>query len=147
MAVIQTRGYINKYEKKTSAGGKEYAKFVLAVQQKRKDKGGQEVVEKLYLNCVDFSGKAPPGLHPSDRGDLTAYVGITGYLTVTGWCRDGKGGANLDVSVTEYEELEQLAPKAGGKGARKGKPGADDAPADPFALKPDADLGGDGIPF
>lgn len=129
MAIIQTRGYINKYEKKTSGGGKEYAKFTLAIQQKRKDKGGQEVVEKLYLNCVDFSGKEPPGLHESERG-LTAYVGITGYLTVTGWCKDGKGGANLDVTVKEYEEgIEQ-------KGAPAAAPKAAGAapPADPFAI-------------
>lgn len=129
MAIIQTRGYVNKYEKKTSAGGKEYVKFTLAMQQKRKDKGGVEVVEKLYLNCVDFSGKEVPGLHEDDRGGLTAYVGITGYLTVTGWCKDGKGGANLDVTVTEYEALEQK----GGK-APAAKPAAETPPEDPFAL-------------
>jgi hypothetical protein len=131
MAIIQTRGYINKYETKTSAGGKEYVKFTLAVQQKRKDRG-QEVVEKLYLTCVDFSGKEIPGLHTSDRGELTAYVGITGYLTVTGWCKDGKGGANLDVTVTEYEAgLEQ---RGGGAAAGKPAPAASAAPEDPFAI-------------
>jgi hypothetical protein len=131
MAIIKTRGFINKYERKTSAGGTEYSKYTLVVQQKRKDKNKQEVVEKLYLNCVDFTGKEPPGLHTSDRNELTAYVGITGYLTVTGWCKDGKGGANLDVTVTEYEEgLEQ-------KGASAPKPAATGAaapPADPFAI-------------
>ena len=127
MAIIETRGYVNKYEKKTSAGGKEYVKFTLAIQQKRKDHGN-EVVEKLYLNCVDFSGKEIPGLHEDDRGGLTAYVGIKGYLTVTGWAKDGKGGANLDVTVTEYEALEQKAgkPKAAAPAAAP--------PADPFAI-------------
>lgn len=130
MAIIQTRGYINKYEKKTSAGGKEYSKFTLAIQQKRKDKGGAEVVEKLYLNCVDFTGQDPPGLHTSDRGELTAYVGITGYLTVTGWCKEGKGGANLDVTVKEYEAgIEQKAGKAAAPKAAGAAP-----PADPFAV-------------
>lgn len=129
MATLQIRGYVNKYEKKVSAGGKEYAKFTLAATQKRKDKGGQEIVEKLYFTCVDFSGKEPPGLHTSDRGELTAYVGITGYLTVTGWCKDGKGGANLDVTVKEYEEgIEQK----GGKAAPAAPAAA--PPADPFAI-------------
>ena len=128
MAIIQTRGYVNKYERKTSASGTEYSKFTLAVQQKRKDKDKKEIVEKLYINCVDFSGKEPPGLHEDDRGGLTAYVGITGYLTVTGWCKDGKGGANLDVTVTEYEAIEQKGGKA------PAAPKAAEPPADPFAL-------------
>lgn len=134
MAIIKTRGYINKYEKKTSGGGKEYAKYTLAVQQKRKDRG-QEIVEKLYLNCVDFSGNEPPGLHEDDRGGLTAYVGITGYLTVTGWCKEGKGGANLDVTVTEYEEgIEQKGSTKAGDAAVK-KATSAEPPADPFALE------------
>lgn len=130
MAIIETRGYVNKYERKTSGSGQEYSKFTLAIQQKRKDRNKQEVVEKLYLNCVDFSGKEPPGLHEDDRGGLTAYVGIKGYLTVTGWCKDGKGGANLDVTVTEYEALEQkgASPKAAAAKATEAPP------ADPFAI-------------
>ncbi len=133
MAIIQTRGYVNKYEKKTSAGGKEYAKFTFAFKQKRKDKGGQEVTETLYANCVDFGGKEPPGLHDDDRGGLTAYVGITGYLRVTGWSKDGKGGANLDITVTEYEAIEQR-PGTGNSNAGKAKVAASAAPEDPFAL-------------
>ena len=128
MATIEARGYVNKYERKTSGAGQEYSKFTLAIQQKRKDRNKQEVVEKLYLNCVDFSGKEPPGLHQSDRGELTAYVGVKGYLTVTGWCKEGKGGANLDVTVTEYEAIEQKATKATTAAA----PAA--PPADPFAI-------------
>lgn len=137
MATVEVRGYVNKPEHKVSGGGKEYNKFTLAVKQKRKDHGN-EIEEKVYFNCVDFKG----GECPAE----STYIGIKGYLTVTGWCKNGKGGANLYVTVTEYEELEQLAPKAGSKGSRKGKPDSDEAPADPFALKPDADLG-DGIPF
>jgi hypothetical protein len=129
MAIIETRGYVNKYERKTAASGAEYSKFTLAVQQKRKDKNKQEVVEKLYFNCVDFSGKEPPNLAPNDRGELSAYVGIKGYLTITGWCKDGKGGANLDVTITEYEAIE---PKGGAKPAAKVATAA--PPADPFAL-------------
>lgn len=105
MAKIETRGYVNKFERK-EGNGKSYVKFTLATQQKRKDRSGTMVTEKLYLNCVDFSGGEPPGLHDG-RDGLTAYVGIKGYLTVTGWAKDGKGGANLDVTVTEYEALEQ----------------------------------------
>lgn len=131
MALIETRGYVNKFEKKSGPKG-EYCKFTLATQQKRKDRDGQMVTEKLYLQCIDFSGKEPPNLHPDDRdGALTAYVGIKGYLTVTGWCKDGKGGANLDVTITEYEALEQK----GGTAAPKAAPKAAAAPpADPFAI-------------
>lgn len=132
MAIIETRGYVNKYERKTAGSGQEYSKFTLAIQQKRKDRNKQDVVEKLYLNCVDFSGKEPPGLHKDDRGGLTAYVGIKGYLTVTGWCKDGKGGANLDVTVTEYEELEQK----GGAKPKAAPKATSAAPEDPFALTP-----------
>lgn len=134
MATIEARGYINRFEKKVSAGGKEFSKFTLSVQQKRKDKSGQMVTEKVYFTCVDFSGKEPPGLHMSDRNELTAYVGLKGYLTVTNWVKDGKGGANLDVTVTEYQEQEQRAPAAVAAPARV----ADDAPpSDPFAIKKD----------
>ncbi len=124
MASIEVRGYINNYEKKVSGSGTEYSRYKLASQQKRKDKSGQQVVEKVYYSCVDFSGKEPPGLHEGSHG-LTAYVGIKGYLTVTGWCKDGKGGANLDVTVKEYEALEQNTPAA--------KTTAAPPPADPFA--------------
>lgn len=129
MAVIDTRGYVSKFERKTASSGTTYTKFLLAIQQKRKDKSGQMVTEKLYLNCCDFSGKDPPGLYEGEYG-LTAYVGIKGYLTVSGWCKDGKGGANLDVTVKEYEEgLEQKGGKAPAK-APTASP-----PADPFALE------------
>ncbi len=134
MATIETRGYVNKLERKTSAGGKEYVKFTLAVQQKRKDKSGQEVKEKLYFTCVDFSGQAIPGLHVGDRGEETAYVGVTGYITITGWAKDGKGGANLDVTVKSYEALEQ---SKGDAPAAKAK--ADAPPEDPFALNQPGD--------
>ncbi len=128
MAIIETRGYVSKFEKKTSAKG-EYCKFTLSCVQKRKDKSGEMVTEKLYINCVDFSGKEPPNLHPDDRdGALTAYVGIKGYLTVTGWAKDGKGGANLDVTVTEYEAIEQKT------AALTAKKAAAAPPADPFAI-------------
>ena len=130
MAKIETRGYVSKFERKTSGKGP-YTKFTLATQQKRKDKSGTMVTEKLYLNCVDFTGNDPPGLHPDSRdGSPTAYVGIKGYLTVTGWCKEGKGGANLDVTVTEYEELEQK----GGEAPAPKKAATASPPADPFAL-------------
>ncbi len=129
MATVEARGYVNKYEKLTSAGGKEYTRFTLSTQQKRKEKG-QEVKEKVFFTCVDFSGKDVPGLHEDDRGGLTAYVGIKGYLTVKNWAKDGKGGANLDVTVTEYEALEQKTPAKA--------PAATEAPpSDPFALQAD----------
>lgn len=128
MATFQARGYINKYETKTSAGGKEYAKYTLAVQQKRKDKSGAEVVEKLYINCVDFTGQEPPGLHVGDRGEKTAYVDVTGYITISGWCKDGKGGANLDLTVKSYEAMEQKLP------AGQAPKAAAAPPADPFAI-------------
>ena len=130
MATIETRGYVSKFERKESAKGP-YCKFTLATQQKRKDKTGTMVTEKLYLNCVDFSGKEPPGLHPDSRdGAPTAYVGIKGYVTIVGWAKEGKGGANIDVTVTEYEALEQK----GGTDAPAPKAAAAAPPADPFAL-------------
>lgn len=133
MATLETRGYVNKFERKESAKGP-YCKFTLATQQKRKV-GGVMTTEKLYLNCVDFSGKEPPNLHPDSRdGTPTAYVGIKGYVTITGWAKDGKGGANIDVTVTEYEALEQKGGDAA-PAAPKAAPAA--PPADPFALNPE----------
>jgi hypothetical protein len=131
MATITTRGYINKLERK-EGNGKSYLKFTLATQQKRKV-NGEMVTEKLYINCVDFSGKEPPGLHLDDRGGETAYVGITGYLTITGWAKNGKGGANVDVTVTEYEALEQKG--GGGSAPKAAAPKAEAPPEDPFALE------------
>ncbi len=131
MATVETRGYVSRFEKKVSPGGKEYCRFTLASQQKRKEKG-VEVKERVYFTCVDFSGKEPPGLHPDDRdGSLTAYVGIKGYLTVTNWAKDGKGGSNLDVTVTEYESLDQK--HAGGQSPQQASVAP---PEDPFALTP-----------
>ena len=124
MATIEARGYVNKREVKTSGAGKERVTFDLAVQQKRKDKTGTEVVEKIYLRCVDFDGKdAPP------EGD---YVGVTGYLTLTTWAANGKNGYNADVTVKSYEKLEQKSRAAGPAAAAKLAP----PPEDPFALSP-----------
>ncbi len=124
MATIEARGYVNKREVKVSGAGKERVQFDLAVQQKRKDKTGQEVVEKLYFRCVDFDGKeAPP------EGD---YVGVTGYLTISNWAANGKNGTNLDVTVKSYELLPQKARAAGTAPAAKLAP----PPEDPFALSP-----------
>ena len=130
MATIEARGYVNKLEHRISSGGKEYVKFDLAVQQKRKEKGGNEVVEKLYFRCVDFDPKGAPA-----DGE---YVGVTGYVTLTKWegGKEGKGGINIDVTVKSYEKLEQKARKdgGGGPGAAAGK--AEPPPEDPFALSP-----------
>ncbi len=134
MAEIQARGYVNKPETKMSKGGHAYNKFTLAVKQKRKGPDGVVIEEKIYLNCLDFSGGSCP--------DESSYTGVKGYLTVSTYDRNGKTGVNLDVTVKEYEELEQLAPKGKANGSSGGaKRGDGLPPADPFELKPDADLG------
>ncbi len=124
MAVLEARGYVNKLELKTSAGGTSYAKFDLAVQQKRKDKDKKEIVEKLYLRCTDFDPKNLPA-----EGD---YVGVTGYVTIFPWAANGKSGINIEVSVKDYEKLEQKARAVGAPAASKLAP----PPEDPFALSP-----------
>ena len=124
MATLEARGYVNKRVVKVSAAGKERVTFDLAIQQKRKDKGGVEVVEKLYLRCVDFDGKDAP-----DEGD---YVGVTGYVTISQWSANGKTGINVEVSVKSYERLVQK-PRTGGTGFRPSLP---PPPEDPFALSP-----------
>lgn len=127
MATISARGFVNRLEMKESAKGP-YAKFDLAVQQKRKDRDKNEVKETLYFRCVDFDPKDVPS-----EGD---YVGVTGYVTLTKWegGKDGKGGINVDVTVQSYEKLEQRGdraakPKAAPKAAEEAPP------SDPFALK------------
>jgi hypothetical protein len=78
-------------------------------------------VEKLYVNCTDFDPKSVPA-----DGD---YVGVKGYVTISKWVANGKDGINIDLSVKEYEKLEQKARAAPVKAK-------DDAPpSDPFALK------------
>ncbi len=125
MATLEARGYVNKLELKTSAGGTSYAKFDLAVQQKRKDKDKKEIVEKLYLRCTDFDPKNLPA-----EGD---YVGVTGYVTIFPWAANGKSGINIEVSVKNYETLEQKSRSAVGTAAA-GKLAP--PPEDPFALSP-----------
>lgn len=125
MAVLESRGYVNKLELKTSKGGKDYARFDLACQQKRKDKDGKEIVEKLYLRCTDFDPKNIPA-----EGD---YVGVTGYVTIFPWAANGKNGINIEVSVKSYEKLEQRA-KTGGKPVVAS--GDNAPPSDPFAISP-----------
>ena len=125
MATFEARGYCNKPELKTSAKGVQYCKFTLAVQQKRRDKMGAEIVEKLYVNCTDFD----PKNIPSDG----EYLGVTGYITISKWAANGKDGINLDLSVKSYEKLEQKARTGGSPVAAK----TDAAPpSDPFALSP-----------
>ena len=126
MATITARGFVNNLEMKESSKGP-YAKFKLAVQQKRREKGGVEVKETLYFSCVDFDPKDVPA-----EGD---YTGVSGYVTLTKWDggKEGKGGVNVDVTVQSYEKLEQKARTAAP--ARAGKPDAGAPPSDPFAPK------------
>ena len=125
MATIEARGYVNKLELKTSAGGTNYARFDLAVQQKRKDKDRKEIVEKLYFKVTDFDPKNLPA-----EGD---YVGVTGYVTIFPWSANGKSGINIEVTAKSYEKLEQKARTGGSPVAAK----TDAAPpSDPFALSP-----------
>ncbi len=97
MATIEARGFVNNLKLAESAKGP-YAKFDLAVQQKRKDKDKTEIKETLYFKCVDFDPKDIPA-----DGD---YVGVTGYVTLTKWDggKTGKGGVNVDVTVKGYEK-------------------------------------------
>ncbi len=127
MATLEARGFVNKLEVK-EGNGKTYAKFDLAVQQKRKNKDKVEVKETLYIKCVDFDPKDLPA-----DGD---YVGVTGYLTVTSWSANGKNGTNLDVTVKSYEKLEQKA-RADNRTAPAKAAASDAPPSDPFALRPD----------
>ncbi len=128
MATLESRGYVNKLEIK-EGNGKTYARFELAIQQKRKDKDRKEIVEKLYIRCVDFDPKDLPS-----EGD---YVGVTGYLTVTSWAANGKNGTNLDVTVKSYEKLEQKPRADRPAGAAASKSVAAPPPEDPFALSPE----------
>jgi len=120
MAKLEIRGYVNKLEHKESANGG-YVKYTLAAQQKRRTKEG-EVKEKLYVNCVDFSG------NPPEEG---AYVEAHGWVTISGWCKGDKGGANIDLKVTGYGDTGDGSAKAS---APKAKAPAQDIPDDPFAL-------------
>ncbi len=128
MATLEARGFVKKLELKESAKGP-YAKFDLAVKQKRKGKDGQQVGgekgETLYFRCIDFDPKNVPA-----DGD---YVGVTGYVTLSTWTgAEGKAGLNVDVSVKSYEKFEQRPRDNAGPGAGK----ADAAPpSDPFDLK------------
>ncbi len=127
MATFEARGFCNKPELKTSAKGKDYFRFTLAVQQKRKDKTGAEVKETLYVNCTDFDPKDVPA-----DGE---YVGVTGYITISKWAANGKDGINLDLSVKSYEKLEQ---KGGADRKTSGTRTADaPPPSDPFKLSAD----------
>lgn len=122
MATFEARGYANKVSVQTSSNGNPFCKFTLAVQQKRKDKTGQEVKEKLYVNCVSFDQEH----FPSDG----EYLGATGYVTIFPWSANGKTGINIDLKVNGVERLPQK------EGFGKKAP-----PADPFALPGDEDLG------
>jgi len=130
MATIEARGYVNKLSLHESSKGP-YAKFELAVKQKRKGKDGQQVGgekgETLYFRCIDFDPKNIPA-----DGD---YVGVTGYVTLSKWDggQSGQGGVNVDVSVKSYEKLEQRARAASPVAAG----GNNAPPADPFALSPE----------
>ncbi len=123
MATLEARGYVNKLSIQ-EGGGKTYARFELAVQQKRKDKDKKEIKETLYFKCVDFDPKDLPS-----EGD---YVGVTGYATITSWAANGKNGTNIEVTVKSYEKLEQRA-----KAAKPAAAAASDVapPSDPFAAK------------
>ena len=124
MATLEARGFVNKREVKVSQDGKDRVTFDLSVQQKRRDKDRKEIVEKIYLRCVDFDGRDAPA-----EGE---YVGVTGYLTITSWAVNGKNGYNADVTVKSYERLEQKTRTGSSPSAGKLAP----PPEDPFALSP-----------
>ena len=129
MATIEARGYVNKLSKHEGPKGA-YAKFDLAVKQKRKGRDGKlvggENGETLYFKCIDFNAKDLPS-----EGD---YVGVTGYVTLSKWDggQSGQGGVNVEVSVQSYEKLEQKA-----RAARPGNGSPEAPPNDPFALSPE----------
>ena len=125
MATFEARGYANKVTVAQSSGGKDYCKFTLSVQQKRKDRTGQELKEKLWVNCVTFD----PENFPSEG----EYIGATGYVTIFQWSANGKTGVSIDLKVNSVERLAQRD--------AKGKGGTSALPADPFALPGDEDLG------
>lgn len=106
MATLEVRGYVNRRETKSSSKGV-YTKFTLGVQQKSKGRDGQMKVEKLFVNCVDFSNDCPA------EG---TYVGVSGYVTLGTYKPKDGGDArlNIDVVVKSYETLEQRSssPKA-----------------------------------
>jgi hypothetical protein len=125
MAQIEARGFVKDVKLAESAKGP-YAKFTLAVQQKRRDKDKNDIKETLYFKCVDFD--------PKDVPSEDEYVGVKGYVTLTRWGTDSKGGVNVDVTVQSYEKLPQKSGGGGKPTARK-----DDAapPSDPFKLSQD----------
>ncbi len=127
MSTIEARGFVKRVEMKTSAKGSEYARFTLAVGQKRREKGGVDVKETLYFNCTDFDPRDVPA-----EGE---YIGVTGYVTLSRWegGKDGKGGINVDISVKSYEKLPQKDNGSRGAPAASGDAAP---PSDPFALSP-----------
>jgi hypothetical protein len=98
---ITAQGYINNYRTFTSSKGMEYAKYTLVVNQSFKGKNGERLQEKLYVDCVDFSGKEPDGLSDNGKGPST-YAEVVGKLTITKWEKGDKKGFNFNMLVESH---------------------------------------------
>ncbi len=127
MAIYESRGYAKKVEIKTAAGtGAQRCQFDLAVSQKRKE-NGVEVKETIYIRCVDFKCENIPV-----DGE---YLGVTGYLTLSPWAKNGKNGFNADLTVKSYEKLAQKEQTE--RPARVAKSADAPPPSDPFLIQKD----------
>lgn len=119
MALFEGRGYVSKPEAKTSAGGKQYSKFVLGVKQKDKQKDGTEKVTWANYFVTDFKNASPPA--------VKAFVTVKGYLTVKETEKDGAKRTFIEVNAQELEvapPFDGPLPNASG-GAGPGQPEKD----------------------
>ncbi len=116
MAELSARGYVNKPEARTSAGGKSYSRFTLSVKQKGRN--GNPDTRALF-GVTDFENSSPP---PDG-----AYVTVTGYLTVNDTEKNGVKYRNLDVVA---KTLEIAPPREGTAPAAAGAPAVTKDPWD-----------------
>ena len=87
-------------ELKSTQGGTSVLRFRMAVNERRKDQGGEWADYANWVTCVVFGNRAE-GIAPYlSKG---SKVCVQGHLRYSQWEKDGQSRSSLDVIVDEIE--------------------------------------------
>lgn len=87
-------------ELKSTQGGTSVLRFRMAVNERRKDQGGEWADYANWVTCVVFGNRAD-GIAPYlSKG---SKVCVQGHLRYSQWEKDGQSRSSLDVIVDEIE--------------------------------------------
>ena len=106
-------------ELRSTASGMPVLSFSVAVNDRRKDSGGEWTDYVNWISCTMFGARAESVSRFLSKG---AKVSIEGKLRWNQWERDGQKRSKIEVIV---DELEFMSSRGGSGEANRQSPGAD----------------------